>query len=321
MRRTHLFGTCIILGLLGCSSVSEVPQVEIENNFIKAKVYLPDPENGYYQASRFDWSGIISHLEFDNHTYFGQWFRKYDPKVHESVVGPVEEFDPLGYTEAGIGQEFLKIGVGMLKKPDESKYSFSKFYDITNPGIWSVKNESNRIEFNHELKSEKYSYDYKKSLTLTEGRPELILHHTFTNTGSEAIITEVYDHNFFVIDSTNVGPGYLIKFPFSIVSDTTRLKGFAIIKDNELEFLKQLGLGEHVHLKSIRGFGTDPEDYDFRIENRMTGAGVKITCDRPISKLAFWSATKTVCPEPYIHLSVEPGDTFTWQITYTYYTI
>jgi len=46
---------------------------------------------------------------------------------------------------------------------------------------------------------------------------------------------------------------------------------------------------------------------------------VKITADRRISKLVFWSAEKTICPEPYISIHLEPGQTFTWNITYEYY--
>ena len=39
--------------------LTESPQVEITNGLIKARLYLPDANNGYYRATRFDWSGII----------------------------------------------------------------------------------------------------------------------------------------------------------------------------------------------------------------------------------------------------------------------
>ncbi len=40
----------------------------------------------------------------------------------------------LGYNEAKPGEMFVKIGVGVLRKPDNSPYQFSKLYDIVNPG-------------------------------------------------------------------------------------------------------------------------------------------------------------------------------------------
>ena len=46
---------------------------------MRAKLYLPDAQQGYYRATRFDWSGQIASLESQGHNYFGQWFEKYDP--------------------------------------------------------------------------------------------------------------------------------------------------------------------------------------------------------------------------------------------------
>ena len=51
-------------------------------------------------------------------------------------------------------------------------------------------------------------------------------------------------------------------------------------------------------------------DYDFRIENRKTGAGVHVTGDRPLRSCCSGRRWKTVCPEPYIDVRVEPGKEF-----------
>ena len=55
----------VILSVLLVSScqTTKNPQAEITNGILKAHLYLPDNENGYYRATRFDWSGIISSLE------------------------------------------------------------------------------------------------------------------------------------------------------------------------------------------------------------------------------------------------------------------
>ena len=45
-------------------AAAEYPQAEISNESIHARLYLPDPVNGYYRGTRFDWSGIIASLEF-----------------------------------------------------------------------------------------------------------------------------------------------------------------------------------------------------------------------------------------------------------------
>ena len=93
------------------------------------------------------------------------------------------------------------------------------------------------------------------------------------------------------------------------------------IKDNQISFLRTIGNGEFVECPVIEGYGTSSKDYEIRIENRITGAGVKITCDQPFFKLAFWACPTTLCPEPYIKIKVEPGKKITWTIRHEFYTI
>jgi hypothetical protein len=71
----------------------------------------------------------------------------------------------------------------------------------------------------------------------------------------------------------------------------------------------------------LTGFSDKTEDYDIRIENVKTGAGVRITCDRPLSKMVLWANPWTLCPEPYINIKVEPGKEFSWNINYEFYTL
>src|ERR1700712_188937 len=109
--------------LISSTTQTEFPQADITNGIIHARFYLPDAEKGYYRATRFDWSGSMPDLEFKGHTYCSQWFATYDPLVHESIMGPVESFSPLGYEEAEEGGQFVQVGVGTLSKPKDDAYS------------------------------------------------------------------------------------------------------------------------------------------------------------------------------------------------------
>lgn len=57
----------------------------------------------------------------------------------------------------------------------------------------------------------------------------------------------------------------------------------------------------------------------FTVENRATGVGVEQTSDSPIAQLNFWSIRTTICPEAYIHITVQPGETKTWTIRYRFF--
>jgi len=307
--------------LISGKPVDQFPQAEITNGLIRARLYLPDSKTGYYRGARFDWAGVIPDLEYQGHTYFGKWHNKeHDPTFHEHTAGPVEEFVPVGYNEAKVGETFLKIGVGMLEKPQEEKYFFATTYKNTNSGTWRVKKKKDQVLFMQTLNDSKYSYEYHKTVQLVAGKPEMVLTHTLKNTGKQTLETSVYNHNFFMLDNQPIGPDYDVTFPFTLSSETPDNNPLGKLQGNRIQFDKLLANNnDHLFYRSITGFSNSANDYDIRIENHKTGAGVRITSDQPIAKIVFWSAPKTVCPEPYIKLSVRPGETVSWKINYQFY--
>ena len=171
------------------AQAAEFPQASITNGEIQAKLYLPNAENGYYRATRFDWSGVVASLEYKGHNYFGVWFPKYDPKLHDSITGPVEEFRTgetgLGYVDAKPGGTFIRIGVGVLRKPDEAKFEQFKTYEIADPGKWSVKTKKGSVTFTQTVRdpSSGYAYLYKKTVRLVAGSPRMVIEHNLKTPG------------------------------------------------------------------------------------------------------------------------------------------
>ena len=142
--------------MLSQLAAPQFPQAEISNASVRATLYLPDAQSGYYRGTRFDWSGVIASLKWNGHEYFGQWFDRHDPKIHDAITGPVEEFltgeSGLGYAEAKPGESFVRIGVGAVRKPDEPAYRRFETYEIVDSGKWTVNKGSDQIEFVHELR-------------------------------------------------------------------------------------------------------------------------------------------------------------------------
>lgn len=312
----------IVLLMLSQSPTTEFPRAEIANGRIRATMYLPDAQSGYYRGTRFDWSGSITSLTWNGHEYFGRWFERHDPKIHDAITGPVEEFltgdSALGYDEARPGGTFVRIGVGVARRPDDSPYKRFDTYEIVDPGSWTVNKGADRIEFVHTLRDATgYAYTYRKMLRLDGDR--LVLEHSLKNTGTKAIRTYVYNHNFFMMDRQTTGPDIVVRFPFAARA-ARDMGDLAALRSPEMVFLKQFEPKQTVFTE-VEGFGATAKDYDFRIENRRTGAGVRITGDRPLVKVYFWSAPTTTCPEPYIDVSAEPGKESTWKISYEFYRV
>jgi 6-phosphogluconolactonase len=306
--------------LLTGVAFGQFPQAEISDGQIHAKLYLPDAQAGYYRATRFDWSGVISSLEWNGHSYFGQWFDRYDPKLHDSITGPVEEFltnaSDLGYDEAKPGESFVKIGVGALRRPDDGPFHQFNTYEITNPGKWTVHQSKKEIEFTHELgDTGGYAYLYHKTLRLEGNR--LILEHRLRNTGRKTISTSVYEHNFFMLDGQASGPDTVLRFHFDPRAKAD-LHGLAETEGTDLRYLSELQSGQTV-FSELNGYSGSAGDNDIRVENTKTGAGVRQTGDHALSKLVLWSIRTTVCPEAYIDLQVEPGKEVSWRIGYEFY--
>ena len=296
------------------------PQTGISNGLVTATLLLPDSIAGYYKGTRFDWSGLVQSLRYKEHSYFGQWFKKYDARRHDAVCGPVEEFEPVGYENAKAGENFIKIGVGALRRKDDKPYSSFMLYEIAQPGSWHVNTAKARVEFIQELKDQGgYAYVYRKTVRLTNGKPEMVLEHSLQNTGSRTLETNVYDHNFFMIDKHPTGPGISIKFPFEVSGQGRGLGTIGEFRGKEIGYLRNMQDNEDMYIGAITGFRDDVSDYDFRIENDSSGAGVRIWADKPLARMVYWACSTTSCPEPYIHIKADPGQTCRWNIRYEFY--
>jgi hypothetical protein len=297
------------------------PKTEITNGPLHARFYLPDPQTGYYRGTRFDWSGVIPALEYKGHTFFGRWNSKYDPTLNDAITGPVESFTPVGYDEAQPGAPFLQLGVGILTRPDTSHYTPFKYYPIQTTGAWNITKAPGAIAFRQDLNAAGYAYTYIKTISLQGA--QMTITHTLKNTGAKPIESDVYNHNFFVLDTLDVGPGRVLKLPWIPVStpaDQTIFDSLAALSGDSV-IIKQPFVPRKSFYTLITGYSDKAVDYDLRLEDQRTKVGVRIRGDRPLVKLAYWASVKTACPEPFIHVKAAPGETTTWTLTYDFYTL
>ena len=311
-------------GLHDCTPLkpTSYPKALISNGLINAVVYLPDAKDGYYRGARFDWSGVVGCLAYKGHTYFGVWFPHYNPFLHDAITGPVEEFRSsdggLNYGQAKPGELFVKPGIGVLRKLDATPYKFTAPYPLVDPGKWIVHTKRDGVSFTQTLHSQLgISYIYKKTLRLDKHKPILILEHQLKNTGTTTIDTEVYDHDFFMLDGNPTGPGMVVRFPFEPKAEQTLEHG-ARIEGNEIVYHQELQPRDSV-TSFLTGFSDSPSDYRITVENKNTGVGVEQTSNVPMSHLNFWSIRTTICPEAYIHINVPPGKTVHWTIQYRFF--
>lgn len=306
--------------------ISEYPHAVITNGIVEASVFLPDPGKGFYRSSRYDWSGIIGQLTCMGHTYFMKRRASlpHDPENPGHGMSLAEEFDssnrvhiPQRFDEAKPGETFMKIGVGSLEKQGDSKpYHFGIKYRIVDCGNWTAKRGGNWIEFTHRLNDQYgYGYIYVKRLTLTKGKPELVITHALKNTGSGAFSTDQYCHNFFLIDREDAGKSYRVDlfFPARFMNDQAPE---AVIRGRSIFFEQDVQKGV---FSFMEGYGDSISHNRAVITNTRTGAGVDIRGDFPLFGFNFYSDVSCVCPEFFVYFTVEPGKTRKWTRTYTFF--
>lgn len=305
-----------------CASIAQndYPKVYLTNGEVDLIVYLPNVTRGYYRSSRFDWSGIIACASYRGHSYFGEWFDKHDPLRNNSVTGPAEEFraeagKELGYAEAPAGGEFVKPGVGVLKKISDRPYEHEAFYPIVDYGEWKVETKDRSIVFTQRLQSKiGYAYLYTKTIELDPHRPLFRLKHSLVNSGTKRIETNVYNHDFFVLDNKPTGRQHTVTLGFTPVAEEP-LGDAVELRGNQILFTRTPDR-EHSAMGYLTGFTGKAGEYSVHLVDTDSGVGILQSSASRIAKSYFWSTAKTICPELYIPIDVAPGGEQRWEISY-----
>ncbi|HUO20982.1 MAG TPA: hypothetical protein VMU59_00510 [Caulobacteraceae bacterium] len=317
--------------------LADAPSAAISNGLISAKIFLPDAATGFYRGVRFDWAGVFGGLTYRGHDFYPLWFNGVSPSVSDFVEaggqvvaapntaanGPVEEFNAeggaLGYAEAAPGGLFLKIGVGVLRRIDAGPYAFAKSFPLVDPGVRTQHVGSDRVEMTQDVADHGtgYAYSYTKTIRLVPGQPSMIIDHALRNTGAKTIVTQVYNHNFLNIDGRGTREGLTLTTPFALTAAPPPPSDLAVVDDRRFVYRTSLGPGQRVQT-ALAGYGATARDYDLHLADAASGAGLRISGDQPLAKLALWSIQPVMAIEPFVTMTIKPGDTFRWSYRYDY---
>lgn len=294
--------------------------LKISNGTLTITLHAPDSANGYYRGTRFDWAGAFESIYYRKCNYCEPWFESYSPTAHDAICGPAEEFSPIGFESTKAGYPFLKIGVGILERPDDKPYDRFRLHRIIDEGKRLTESSSNFVRFTHiiESKDTGYSYEYIKEIELVS-KNGFAIKHSLRNTGTKILEGDVYNHNFFTLGLLRTGPSRKLRFPFT--PDGNWREDYSEVKFTEegIIFEKELEKGQSVFSGNIhkagKGFNDSPNS--FFLSEAQTGHHVKMDCDVSMSHAAFWAYHRIACIEPYIDFKIEPGKVFNFDIIYS----
>lgn len=288
----------------------------LESSRLRVEMALPGAS---YRGSRWSWSGFITQVTLDGRHTFCTCEGEDQGSSHG--VGLCNEwgiFAPIGYESARVGERFPKLGVGLLTKPDDEPYSFSRPYEI--------EPFKRRVEPIFPLDSRRCSgvqilteplacqgYAARVHEVLTVAGNALMIRTHIHNVGSRPIHTHEYRHNFLSLDLEPIGPGYTLSVPFDIQASDKAAPELRI-GAREVGFERT---PEQAFLQVLGGAAGAGADAWWELQH-ASGLRVRETISVLLEELKVWGAAHVLSPEAFVGVHVEPGQSQRWKREYVF---
>ena len=276
------------------------------------------PPGEAYRGTRFDWTGFITQVTLDgSHTFCVP--ESYQPGHGTGGIGLCNEFGidrPVGYAEARPGELFPKLGIGLLRRPDEGPYDFLKSYEIAR--LFPMHQERGpdwaRILV-EPVDCRGYAVRLDKAIRV--GANWLEITCVLENVGQKPVETHEYVHNFIGIDRQPLGPNYSLRFPYPVQIDEGAATGL-----EPVEFR-----GEEVSFNATprQDLYFRPRQYtlsnqpQWEIQLKSTGTGVREFDDFLPMRVGVWGAAHVLSPEIFVGIALSPGTTQTWKRRFEFF--
>ena len=284
----------------------------LKNNHLELHIDAPT-EN--YSCTRFDWTGKISQLKFQN---IPLTTIENTDLINTACFGKgfYNEFGidtPLGFHETAIGGWFHKIGIGLLKKENE-QYLFHKKYAVK-PAKFSVSTEANAVIIH--CTSEAFNgYSYKLTKEIKLYSSSFTVKYTLHNTGEKEIVTDEYVHNFMATDNALKGKEYALEFPFKLepplFDETVNTEQKVTIGSNRITFKETPK--EQFFFSNLSGGKL--ENAAWTLLNSNTKIGIQETGNFQTNKMNVWGWGHVISPELFFKINIKAGKALEWTRTF-----
>jgi len=292
---------------------------ELSNHILRLEIQEP---GAGYKGSRFDWTGQITQVVFENNHSFCTDEVADPAKKHLYGRGLYNEFGidmPLGYKNCRPGEKFPKIGVGYLLKDSKKEYDFFKNYHVE-PFEFSTTVEQDSVTFECLAKEYRgYAFTLEKKITLADNT--YTISYRLQNRGEQEINTNEYVHNFLAINRENINDAYMLKFSFPLqpegFGETVNPGHVVDIGEKKITWT---GVPESPFFFS-HVFSGQLERASWYLEHGKSKVGISESFDFPVQKINIWGTTHVVSPEIFYMISIKPGETTHWERKYCIYNL
>ncbi len=224
----------------------------------------------------------------------------------------LEGFGVLGFKEASLGGDFVKIGVGVLTRDLPGPYRFQHSYPRRSGFAVQVMAGETEVKVTQRGDVNGYGYDYGKTYTIERGG-RLVIRYELTNRGARAFSFEHYNHNFFGLTSAGGAKSARIETPLRLQHPP---EGWSLTTDHGAQWV---GDNFPARGRFWRIPLDPPADKHALTLSFKDGYGVRMTGSSAVARLSVWLDETTLCPELFSRFALESGETARWTRTYLFF--
>ncbi|MDR1531436.1 MAG: hypothetical protein LBS62_04505 [Clostridiales bacterium] len=257
-----------------------------------------DCESELYRGGRFDRQGLIASFRRGPAEFCGA-------EGEGGGVGLCNEFglaDPVGFEDAQQGGLFLKIGVGWLQKTTDQ---YRQVYPY--PIAELVRSQYTRLDGAVRCgfdsgEENGYAVRCSKTYTLTEDGVSVAF--SLENTGSKAIATSEYCHNFLTVNGTG---GLPVDSKYSLQTGCEPI-------DRAVRDL--IAGGQPVYYAAFDRAALPDSFREWRFSHEDSPVMFRESCDFHPVRFAVWGTRAVISAECFHALRLLPGERAVWSRTY-----
>jgi hypothetical protein len=265
-----------------------------------------------YRGARFDWTGFTTQVVLDGRHRFCTKEAMHGERS-SGGIGLCNEFGlerPVGFEEAVPGERFPKLGVGLLMRPDHAGVDHMRDY-ANEPFHITEQTDGCRASWTVAPRlCRGYAALLRKDMLVDDNRLRVSYH--LENTGERAIRTTEYNHNFMNIDGHATSPDYLLRTSAAVIA-VPGAYGVVVGSDGISWPAQAAGFAARWQPEAVLAGG-----FSWTLEHRPSRISVCEQLDRPPHALALWGLSHVICPELFVAIDLQAGNSMRWSRTYTF---
>ncbi len=225
----------------------------------------------------------------------------------------LEGFGVLGFKEAPIGGDFVKIGVGVLTRDVPGPYRFQHSYPRRSEfAVQVIAGETEVKVAQRSGEVNGYGYDYAKTYTI-EAAGRLVIAYELTNRGGLTFRFEHYNHNFFGVKTAGGAGGSRIETPLRLQNPP---EGWSLVSDHDARWVGADFPAPGRFWRMPMNPAAEGQALKLSLKD---GYSVRMTGSSAVTRLSVWVDETAICPELFSRFTLEPGETARWTRTYEFF--